>query len=826
MKSINNYLKNNYTYYAHLKGNGKLEKETLREHSDLVYDYYLKLTKNNNCVDNLLRDYFRGNPILIQEGILWYEKAIYLHDIGKVNRNFQISKMKNTLFGNKCTERTQHSIYSAIIYLHIFEEECRLDRKLKTELRKICIGYAYMISKHHGYLKDIGDFLTSLETGIYDIVDDSVFLEEYSLIELLKNQSEVMLNKLKRTMIKGKESIAHQDNNQPLIFWLLLKTLFSHIVTCDFYATGHYMSGKGTSYFGEIEDISSFTKKYYDDEIVKNSLKEIKLHNNLEINDLRTKMSQEASKHFIENINDSVFYLEAPTGSGKTRTSINLAVKAIEKATNIKRIFYVFPFNTLIEQTANVLNELFDSKDIGLINSIEPIKTIKDEDYQKMYLDHIMIHFPILLMSHVRFFDALIGTSRESHLMLSHMANSIVIIDEIQSYKNMIWKELIEIIHLYAKHYNIKFIIMSATLPKMSELIDERATMLIKSPQDYYNHPIFKDRTVPDFTLLENKIELDDLVEILVKDVENQEPRILIEFIDKVNARAFYLQLKSKLTHSNYQVLELTGDDPSYFREDVIQRLKQVDEKGRYLLQDVIVVATQVIEAGVDIDMNKGYKDISILDNEEQFAGRINRSCKRENARIYFFNLFNEKVIYKDDVRTQFSLRNPFIRDVYKDKNFKAYFEQILKVLNNEKSRFNKHNIEQFYKLVKDLKFDETRKYLRLIDNDDITIFIPTVINVEKVSIDGKEVWNQYNELLNNTELSYPEKQIKLSQINKTFSYFTYNVRYLPLMYRESIGERVYLLESDAYIVDGKFDRKAYNETNGMGVLNVEELMI
>lgn len=826
MKSINSYLKNNYRYYAHLKGNGQFVKETLEEHSDLVFDYYKKITRKTSMIDSILASYFDGDIMLINAGRQWYEKAIYLHDLGKINRNFQISKMKNISFGNTCTDLTQHSIYSAILFLHIFEAESQLDIKGKKKIRKLCVYYAYMISKHHGYLRDIEEFIKAVESGMSDLKIDSSFLDEYKEIDSLIKQSKSIVNKVNLAITNLDTCKEKHGNIKSFEIWLLCKTLFSHIVTCDFYATGHYMSGKGTSYFGEIEDISSFTKKYYDDEIVKNSLKEIKLHNNLEINDLRTKMSQEASKHFIENINDSVFYLEAPTGSGKTRTSINLAVKAIEKATNIKRIFYVFPFNTLIEQTANVLNELFDSKDIGLINSIEPIKTIKDEDYQKMYLDHIMIHFPILLMSHVRFFDALIGTSRESHLMLSHMSNSIVIIDEIQSYKNMIWKELIEIIHLYAKHYNIKFIIMSATLPKMSELIDERAMMLIKSPQDYYNHPIFKDRTVPDFTLLENKIELDDLVEILVKDVENQEPRILIEFIDKVNARAFYLQLKSKLTHSNYQVLELTGDDPSYFREDVIQRLKQVDEKGRYLLQDVIVVATQVIEAGVDIDMNKGYKDISILDNEEQFAGRINRSCKRENARIYFFDLFNEKVIYKDDVRTQFSLRNPFIRDVYKDKNFKAYFEQILKVLNNEKSRFNKHNIEQFYKLVKDLKFDETRKYLRLIDNDDITIFIPTVINVEKVSIDGKEVWNQYNELLNNTELSYPEKQIKLSQINKIFSYFTYNVRYLPLMYRESIGERVYLLESDAYIVDGKFDRKAYNETNGMGVLNVEELMI
>lgn len=66
----------------------------------------------------------------------------------------------------------------------------------------------------------------------------------------------------------------------------------------------------------------------------------------------------------------------------------------------------------------------------------------------------------------------------------------------------------------------------------------------------------------------------------------------------------------------------MTGNSNIQERKDIINEIKE--------LESVILVATQVIEAGVDIDMDIGYKDISRLDSEEQFMGRINRSCKKK----------------------------------------------------------------------------------------------------------------------------------------------------------------------------------------------------
>ena len=78
-------------------------------------------------------------------------------------------------------------------------------------------------------------------------------------------------------------------------------------------------------------------------------------------------MFLEAERNLKENIEENIFFLEAPTGSGKTVTSINLALNLLKSNKEINKIFYIFPFNTLAEQTYNSLGEIFDKKDIAVI---------------------------------------------------------------------------------------------------------------------------------------------------------------------------------------------------------------------------------------------------------------------------------------------------------------------------------------------------------------------------------------------------------------------------------------------------------------------------
>ena len=118
-----------------------------------------------------------------------------------------------------------------------------------------------------------------------------------------------------------------------------------------------------------------------------------------------------------------------------------------------------------------------------------------------------------------------------------------------------------------------------------------------------------------------------------------------------------------------------------------------------HAMDNVNFLATQVIEAGVDIDMDIGYKDISRLDSEEQFMGRINRSGKKEGV-VYFFNMDDASVIYKNDVRIEKdkTLENEEIRQLLLLKNFPEFYEtRILPSIKKEGEKINDKNLEEFF---------------------------------------------------------------------------------------------------------------------------------
>ena len=84
-----------------------------------------------------------------------FENAIYLHDLGKINRNFQILKMNNPELKDLPTQDSNHSIYSSLMYMDIFLNDITskaFNRKEQGILIKLWLNFAYSISRHHGYL--------------------------------------------------------------------------------------------------------------------------------------------------------------------------------------------------------------------------------------------------------------------------------------------------------------------------------------------------------------------------------------------------------------------------------------------------------------------------------------------------------------------------------------------------------------------------------------------------------------------------------------------------------------------------------------------------
>ncbi|WP_418180862.1 CRISPR-associated helicase Cas3' [Aliarcobacter lanthieri] len=784
------------TYLAHTPN------ETLIEHS-LITKYYFEKIKEEKRLDNIIdtmllnidKKYFH----FIKE---MFENTIILHDIGKINPFFQVNKMNNNHSEFEqyrgSTKSSEHSIYSKIEFIKYFETEINkiVNRKEKEKLKFILYTFSYHISKHHGKLSIFEEYDEKC-ISFFDHIDK--FDIEY------------------------------------FEFYILNKLLFSLLISSDYYATTQYMASLPTNNFGTIKDKKKVIEKFETFNIVKN----IRQNKNLDgINKFRSDIFLEAEKNLIKNIDKNIFYLEAPTGSGKTLTSINLAMKLLEKE-DINKIFYIFPFNTLVEQTKKQLQKIFENDlNIEVINSITPIKEETDEKqedeeskYQKSYMSRLFFHNELILTTHISFFDILFGTTKEDNFPLWQLANSVIILDEIQSYDINLWSYMTKFFKYYAKALNMKIIIMSATLPKLDELIEEDTTIfeeLIKNRNKYFQSDYFKNRVELDFSLLDIKIiENDELIKKLTKE-KNNYSKIVFEFIKKDSAREFYNLLCEDDNFKEFEIYELSGDDNKATREYVIEKTREENIK-------IIIVATQVIEAGVDIDMDLGFKDISTLDSEEQFLGRVNRSCLKLNLKhkpkVYFFNKDDESKIYRSDFRIEDNLRKKELRDTLLSKDFKYFYSEVFKRIKKADKKIKSGILGDFEKFEEDvlkLNYKKIKEKMQLIKSENFRLFFPFLFDIEKYKIkefenldsifltdnklDGQKVWNEFIAL--NEIDNFAKKEIEKSKINSLMQFFTFNIlrfndKYqLPEYDEEKFG--FYFIKNLEYIKDGKFDRKKY----------------
>ncbi len=769
--------------------------ETLIEHSELTFEYYEKIVNTKSLkplLISLIEKIGSDNRELILE---MFESAILLHDWGKINPYFQAKKMNNPLFSKykNQTNSSDHSLLSSEKYLDYFLPKIAeiRDRKQKEKLKFILYSFSYHMAKHHGRLSIFESYR-----------DEDNNVKSYFM----------HLNKL---------SIPHFE------FYILNKLLFSLLVSSDYYATTEYMAKFPIDDFGLFSDKDKRVLKTRFDNFVS------KFGKPKDINKLRNEIFKEAETNLLTNLDKHIYYLEAPTGSGKTITSINLALQLLNSDKNLNKLFYIFPFNTLVEQTKAVFDEIFeDDLKIETINSISPIEIKKDQEdeesnYTASYLNRLFFHSPAIITTHVSLFNILFGTSKEDNFPLWQLANSVIILDEIQSYNNNLWWYMVEFFDKYAKLLNMKIIIMSATLPKLDYFLEKKdnfVDLISKEKRDtFFTNRYFKERVAVDFSLLdEGKINLERLEEFFDEKRKGYK-KILFEFIKKQSAREFYNQIKEAYEN----VYELSGDDNKAYRQFVINKTKED--------KPIIIVATQVIEAGVDIDMDLGFKDISTLDSEEQLMGRINRSCKKENSKVYFFNMDDVSKIYRGDNRLGFDLTKEKYRTILANKNYKDYYEDVLKVIQKNGLKFDSGvttNIDKFTNMLQKLDYKEISQTMTLINSENFTLYFPFMLdisiyksvkefeNIDKIyltdgKLDGLKVWEIYLELRNIE--GFAKMKINSSYINSLMQFFTFNIIKFQGQSNPSKGEEIggfyFVSDWESFIdKDGKFDRVEYQK--------------
>ena len=834
-------------FYAHCdRGNGK-NPEILKEHVDRCYHYFEELWEHKNfkaVFENFQKELA---PELSDEGIkLFYSlivNVIIFHDCGKINPRFQSIKMKNTLkkwTAIDCLDGTKHSILSAAIYFDYFYEkiqESLLSKDEKNMIHVFMLVNAYVISRHHGNLSRFEEFLEEFQPNrqladIFSCMNQGDFTEVYHGPFCKRDRH--MMNMPRQNTRIYHSFLEKQSSHAGL--YTYIRFLFSVLVSCDYYATSEYDNGIQMSAFGTIEN-TEFVTQYEQSERVKQIRRfnpESCVDDKKDINILRNRMFYEAEQTLLENKDANVAFAEAPTGAGKSNLAMNCSLKLLDK--NINKIFYVYPFNTLVEQNYDMLEKIYGKTDIfksiAVINSITPIplngtrkfwenldKEENEKFYQKALLDRQFLNYPFILTTHVNLFQIMFGCEREAAISFYQLAGSVVVLDEIQSYKNVLWTEIMMFLQCYSRLLNMKIIIMSATLPKLDMLTGnhEKVVNLIENPEKYFQDARFKKRVVLSYELLyqDKKTEMKELY-AHVRGQAQKGRKLLMEFITKTSAEKFYHML-TESGREDLQIFCMTGDDNQIDRKRILREMDTADKD-----KAVILVATQVVEAGIDIDMDIGYKDISKLDSEEQFIGRINRNFKRKGV-VYFFDMDNESGIYKEDYRvdTAYTLRKDEMKQLLADKNFGKYYDYILKGIRKYRNdRKNENGIEAFVDNVKKLDFVWISQKMKLIDkNDDwkMSVYFAREITTDTGEIiDGKQVWERYRELLSDMTMNYAKKQILLSEVKSKMSYFIYQIKIdNSLDYNDRIGELYLIEDAEQYFENGRLNTdKFYSQGN------------
>ena len=821
-----------YKYLAHIKNN---REETLQEHTELANKYFEKIVEYKN-----LKSFFERIKNILnlknQEEKLYYkmiDDVVNFHDFGKINSQFQIDKMLNEEILKMEDEYnisgvlgSDHSLLSTSMFIaYYFGKITDLIEIVETKkiviLFEILFALSYVISKHHGNLDSFEEYIEKLsrnndENILKELKNISVSNGGILLQAFLEKETITIFFNFIETYISERKKKENISSHEAMSIFVFTKMMFSLLVASDYYSTNEFMQEIKYENFGNMGNIDTIKKEYENSEIIKSIRDKEKngIPNDEDINNFRTKIFLEAEKNLEKNKENNIFFLEAPTGSGKSNTALNLSLKLLSE--DRKKIFYVYPFNTLVEQNMNTLKNIFGNneeviKNITVVNSVTALtnkdsRDIPIEEYSDILMDRQFLNYPFIVTTHVGIFNSLVGNTKEDCMPFYQLANSVIVFDEIQAYKNTIWTEIIKILNSYAKLLNIKIVIMSATLPNLSYLLDEEEknniSKLIENRDEYFNNAIFKNRVEVNYDLLsEQKIEYEELLEHIVENSLNSQ-KILIEFISKNDAKKFYeLCENNEDLNVNHEILILTGEDNKARRNSIIKKINNKDKK-------IILISTQLIEAGVDIDVDVGYKNISGLDNEEQFLGRINRSCKK-SGKAYFFYLTDAKKVYKNSIiiENKLNLFSDEMRDVLENKNFDVFYSKVLEILKRKaKEKINNDNFET---IIFNKKFRLLKERMQLIEEQDDkkTYFFNRTLTDEEIeeigeNIDGSEVWERYVNILK--EENYAKKIVELSKIREKMMYFLYEVKKnVELNYSDIKGSIIYIDDGDKYFTDG-----------------------
>lgn len=417
--------------------------------------------------------------------------------------------------------------------------------------------------------------------------------------------------------------------------------------------------------------------------------------------------------------------LTVPTGGGKTISSLAYAlVHAVRHGKD--RIIYVIPYTSIIEQTADEFRKYLGNEAVlehhyGVDYAIDQQQDEKAEkEISTQALATENWDAPIIVTTAVQFFESLFSDRPARCRKLHNIANSVVIFDEAQMLPISYLRPCVWAISQLVRHYQTTAVLCTATQPALNDMFGQFDPGLILeeiAPDAASLTRIFRRVTYRQLGVL----DITGLSERL-----NQEPQVLCIVNTRKDVRTIFDHLEP-----NGAFHLSTWMYPNH-RRAVIQEIKRrLDAK-----ESCRVIATSLIECGVDVDFPTVYREAAGLDSILQAGGRCNREGKNAalDSIVSVFQLDRPVPPIFDTVRGTYQSVLALFPDLSAPETIQAYFRLYRKRVGKQGM-----DIKEILEMMEGRRngnvfpFRQIAHNFHLIEANTRTVYIPADENAQKL---------------------------------------------------------------------------------------------
>jgi CRISPR-associated endonuclease/helicase Cas3 len=546
--------------------------------------------------------------------------------------------------------------------------------KAKDEFSAIIA--AYLIIHHHKNLTDFSDLKRFVGTGD-SVIQKDYFLQQAATMSehLAQIATEIdedgLVDFIQYPDREFRRATSNLNKSPQIENYFLVNYLFSLLIEAD-----KLDASKTVMYVRVPLPALLVEKRIGEVSFQSYNSDELKL---LTQNELRTYVRGVVIKH-LENddiINQRLFTLTAPTGIGKTLTALDFALRLKEKI-RIKegyeaQIIYALPFINIIEQAIKEYDKVFEGNGRVLAHyqfadAFEQLtkSNVLDPDENPAYNQQTMLldtwQSDVVITTFVQFLQTLIGNRNKLLKKFNHLAGAIVILDEVQTIRLDHLPLVGAALHYLSKFLNTRILLMTATKPKTFDLANRE--IIAEQKGDDKAQPL---ELLTNFESVFSAFKRTKIVPLISEIIADEQQFIENHFEARWKPHQSCLIVCNLVKRSvdifeavKKYVEEAGYKNPVYYLSTNIisaTRLQVIQDVKSDLLAELkpILISTQAIEAGVDLDFDMGFRDIGPIDSIIQVAGRINRenSPERWDSPLYIIDFDDCTKIYERLTTTQ-----------------------------------------------------------------------------------------------------------------------------------------------------------------------------